>query len=207
MTEQGGPTKPSGAMGPSEPNEPIRRIEAALSRLGAEHEPPPGWEARVLAAVATKQRRPWWMYAGGGVALAAAAAVVIVVLLPPRVQAPELAIAVTARRHEAVRTVQDQELVIGDVAQIAVSIGRRHRIVQVYRDESHLVLSCPQDPTCRVSQNAIAVDVTITDVGNYVVVAASSDDPLPPLTGKLDADAAALTRAGVAQKQDKWIVR
>jgi len=33
-------------------------IAERLSRLGADHDPPPGWEARVLAAVATKQRRP-----------------------------------------------------------------------------------------------------------------------------------------------------
>ena len=37
------------------------RIEEALVRLGAEHEPPPGWEARVLAAVRPPRRRVWWI--------------------------------------------------------------------------------------------------------------------------------------------------
>jgi hypothetical protein len=35
----------------SDPNDPSRRLEAALERLGAEHVPPTGWEARVLAAI------------------------------------------------------------------------------------------------------------------------------------------------------------
>ena len=207
MTEPGGPTRPSGAMGPTEPNdEPIRRIEAALTRLGAEHDPPPGWEARVLAAVATRQRRPWWMYAAPGFALAAAAAVAIVILLP-RAPPPQLALDVTTRPGAVVRGSPD-ERVIGDTVQIAATGARRHLAVRVYRDEVHLVISCPESLACRISRDAAEVDLKIAEVGSYTVVAATSNDPLPVLTGKLDADSAALTRAGVTeQKTSKWIVR
>jgi len=37
--------------------DPIARLEHALEQLGAEHQPPPGWEARVLAAVEPRPRR------------------------------------------------------------------------------------------------------------------------------------------------------
>lgn len=78
--------------------EPISRIEAALARLGEEHEPPPGWEARVLAVTALQaqpqppsvqphpeppaQRRWWWVMVPT-MALAAAAVLVLVVVRPP----------------------------------------------------------------------------------------------------------------------------
>jgi predicted DNA-binding protein (UPF0251 family) len=54
-----------------------RRIEDALAQLGAEHEPPPGWEARVLAATHVTRRRPWW-YAAGGLAAAVAAQAILI---------------------------------------------------------------------------------------------------------------------------------
>ena len=67
-------TAPSDAGGPGNPDglEPISRIEAALARLGAEHEPPVGWEARVLAATAPPPRRAWWWLAIAMKALKAA---------------------------------------------------------------------------------------------------------------------------------------
>ena len=55
--------------------EPITRIEAALSRLGHDHQPPPGWEARVLAATAPPRRKPWWLFATSALAFAGAVVV------------------------------------------------------------------------------------------------------------------------------------
>lgn len=39
--------------------DPDRRLEHAIRQLGADLEPPPGWEARVLAAVEPRRRRGW----------------------------------------------------------------------------------------------------------------------------------------------------
>lgn len=38
----------------------MKDIEHALRALGANHEPPLGWEARVLEATATCRPAPWW---------------------------------------------------------------------------------------------------------------------------------------------------
>lgn len=38
----------------------MARLANAVGRLGAEHDPPPGWETRVLASV---DRPPWWQRA------------------------------------------------------------------------------------------------------------------------------------------------
>jgi hypothetical protein len=42
-------------------SDPDERIEHHLSELGSDHEPPPGWEARVLAGIG--QRRQTIRYA------------------------------------------------------------------------------------------------------------------------------------------------
>jgi len=39
-------------------SDPIARVEAALEQLGAEYEPPPGWDTRVLTVVG--QWHPWY---------------------------------------------------------------------------------------------------------------------------------------------------
>lgn len=39
--------------------DPIERIEDGLRGLGAEHEPPAGWEQRVLDATAPNPRSAW----------------------------------------------------------------------------------------------------------------------------------------------------
>ena len=75
--------------------EPIARIEAALERLGAEHEPPADWEARVLAQIG---RAPWWRRLirwriAIPIAAAAAAAVVIAFLTTPTQRELGLALA------------------------------------------------------------------------------------------------------------------
>jgi hypothetical protein len=41
-------------------SDPIARVEAALERLGAEYEPPPGWDTRVLTVVG--QWHPWYYW-------------------------------------------------------------------------------------------------------------------------------------------------
>lgn len=178
------------ASGPS-----MQRIEAALAGLGAEHEPPPGWEARVLAAVGATRRR-WWVYAAPGVALAAAAAIALVVLRPP--PPPALALNVEVKHSARFR---GDELNVGDVAHIAVSGGRAARAIWVYREGVQLVLRCPGDATCRISDASTEVDLTLRSVGTYNVVALTGDH-LPTPTGNHGADTAAALGAGLDVRQD-----
>jgi len=176
------------------------RIEAALARLGAEHEPPVGWEARVLAAVGAPRRR-WWMYAAPGVALAAAAVVALVVLPGP---APELALNVDIKHSARYR---GDEASAGDIAHIVVSGGKGPRAIWVYHEEVQLVLRCPGDPRCRVTDASTEVDVTLSSAGAYTVVALTGSSELPALTGTYDADTAAAKDAGLDVRQSRLLVQ
>lgn len=176
------------------------RIEAALARLGAEHEPPVGWEARVLAAVGAPRRR-WWAYAAPGVALAAAAAVALVMLRRPP---PALALNVDVQK--TVRT-RGNEASAGDVAHIVVSGGKAPRAIWIYHDEVRLVLRCPDDPKCRVSEASTEVDVPLTSAGSYTVVALTGGSDLPPLPGTYDADTAAAEAAGLDVQEHRLLVQ
>lgn len=177
------------------------RIEAALARLGVEHEPPAGWEARVLAAVGAPRRR-WWMYAAPGVALAAAAAVAVIVLRRP--PPPALALNVEVKHSARYR---GDEASPGDVAHIVVSGGKGPRAIWVYHDEVQLVLRCPGDPRCRVSEASTEVDVTLSSVGAYTVVALTGVSGLPPLAGSYDDDTAAAKDAGLDVRQNRLVVQ
>ena len=176
------------------------RIEAALARLGAEHEPPVGWEARVLAAVGATRRR-WWVYAAPGVALAAAAAVALVLLYRPP---PELALNVDVKHSALYR---GNEATAGDTAHIVVSGGKGPRAIWIYHEEVKLVLRCPDDPRCRVSEAATEVDVTLSSAGAYTVVALTGGSGLPPLIGTYDADTAAAKDAGLDVRQYRLLVQ
>lgn len=179
------------------------RIEAALARLGAEHEPPVGWEARVLAAVGPTRRR-WWMFAAPGVALAAAAAVALVVVRRPP---PALALNVDIKHSARYR---GDEASAGDTAHIVVSGGKGPRAIWVYHEEVKLVLRCPDDrnvPTCRVSDASTEVDVTLTSAGAYTVVALTGVSGALPLTGTYDADTAAAKDAGLDVRQSRLVVQ
>ena len=73
-------------------NDPSTRLERAIAQLGSEHEPPPGWQARVLAAIESSKPpqssplawlRRWWAAIAAPV-LAAAAVVLWFSLDRPR---------------------------------------------------------------------------------------------------------------------------
>jgi hypothetical protein len=176
------------------------RIEAALAQLGADHEPPAGWEARVMAAVGASRRRRW-VYAAPGVALAAAAAVALIVLRRP---VPEIALNVGIQHSAKYR---GDEASAGDIAHIVVSGGKGPRAIWVYHEEVQLVLRCPGDPKCQVSDASTEVDLTLNSAGAYTVVALTGSSELPALTGTYDADTAAAKDAGLDVRQYRLLVQ
>lgn len=169
--------------------EPIDRIEAALTRLGAEHEPPVGWQARVLAATAPRKRKPWWWFAVPVAALAVVAP--IVVLSQPKHQ--NLQLAVTVEKPSAVA--RGASANVGDIVHAIATGGRHHRAVWVYRNE-HLLVACPGAAQCRSSGEVTMVDVGLTVMGSYTIVALTSNSPVPPPTGAFDLDLANAQKAG-----------
>lgn len=175
---------------PSDPQ--IRRIEAALAKLGAEHIPPPGWQARVLAAVAEPPRhRPWWHVALPG--LLAFAAVLLLVLWPrggtPMPREPEL-IASADPAPGAYRGAPGPKL--GDVGRLRMTSVARHREVRAYYN-GVLHARCAEDlasTTCVVLPDRIQLHTIYDLPGRYDIFGISSDDPLPTLTGNLADDIA-----------------
>lgn len=170
------------------------QIEQALARLGAEHEPPAGWEARVLAAIAEPPRRRWWMtWQLPALASAAAAAVIAIRLWPG--PAPLLALHVDVTRGAPVRGAEAQ---LGEVVHVAATGGSGERAIWIYCDEVQLVLRCPGDRGCAASGDALAADLVLRQVGSYRIVALSAPAALPPPTGSYDTDIAAARTAGAA---------
>jgi hypothetical protein len=78
-----------------------QRIEGGLAALGEDDEPAPGWQARVLAATAPRPKRRWWWFAIPAPVLAAASLVFVV----RSSGAPALEVAITTERtNPVVRT-------------------------------------------------------------------------------------------------------
>jgi hypothetical protein len=141
----------------------------------------------------TTERGRWLMYAGAGVTVAAAVALVVL-RRPP----PALALNVDVK-HSAVY--RGDEASAGDIAHIVVSGGKGPRAIWVYHEEVQLVLSCPGDPRCQVSDGSTEVDLTMTSAGTYTVVALTGASSLPALAGNYDTDTAAAKDAGLDVRQ------
>jgi hypothetical protein len=204
--------------------EPIDRIEAALSRLGAQHEPPVGWEAKVLAATATstathahigypKQGHPrnkwWWL------AVPAVAAAVIAIVVAPRVPNDShlpLALrvskggSVVRAASEGGSVVRGTSAQVGEGVQAAATGGGPYRAVWIYHNDA-LVLACPGAEQCRVSEGATNADFTPRLIGEYVIVALSSRSPISRPTGAFDVDVAHAHDAGAMEKIERLTVR
>ena len=177
-----------------------QRIEEALAQLGAEYEPPLGWEARVLAAA--RVRRPWWRYAMPGFAVAALA--VCALALWPVAAPAELTLSMEVQHSAPVRGREGQ---VGDTVRIAATGGDGERAIWVYRDEQQLVLRCPGASACAVSQTGIQVDFVPRQVGTYTVVALTARARLPVPAGEYEDDIAAARRAGFVVREDRLTVR
>jgi hypothetical protein len=195
-------------------NDPSTRLERAIAQLGAEHEPPQGWEARVLAAIEPKQRRsPWaWLRRWwAGIAIPVLAAGAALLLIHVRAAKPlEVAFAIE----------RDPKLVRGGSAQDTGSLvvvplhsrlvltaegGAGHRALWVYRGERDLVAACPGDAKCAPGDEPRLV-LTVDTIEQYQALAVSSEGELPRPTGHYDADSAALLDAHIPSKTREFKV-
>jgi len=181
--------------------EPIARIEEALTRLGAEHKPPVGWEARVLAAAAAKPKsKPWWWFAFPVVALAVSA-IVLFVERSPSEQPLQLALNVE-KGQVAVRGASAH---VGDIVHATATGGGHHRVVWVYRDD-HLVMACPGGPQCRRDGEAMVADVVLDATGEYKIIALTSSAPVPAPAGTLDTDVSKAMEAGASETRKQQLI-
>jgi hypothetical protein len=168
----------------------LDRIEKALAALGDEYAPPSGWEDRVLAASA--QGRRLRRAAAAAVLLAAAALLVWWVGSLRRPGGPPQLALVVERGGTAVRGTSAN---LGDTLH-ATARGGPHLAVWIYRDDSDLVVACPEGPMCAASEGVVTADVHLDAVGTYSVVALAAGVPLDPPLGSLDQAVAAAATGG-----------
>jgi hypothetical protein len=197
----------------SESRDSIERIEAALARLGEEHEPPVGWEARVLAAAAPPRKRPWWVFAAGP-ALVAAIAIVMIAL--PRKPSRALEVAIDVRKSPIVVRGEpgdgeldphDRTAHLGDTVVIRASAGAKLVALWIYHDEHELVLQCPGQPGCKAITDGVAADLPIARIGGYQIVVVAAETALAAPTGNYDADVARAENVNAVVSQYKVTVR
>lgn len=181
-------------------SDPITRLEQAIEQLGADLEPPPGWEARVLAAVEPR-RRSW--FARGWLAVPAVAAIALVAVLLPR------------SMHRATEPLAlSAELVPGaqrmrgpSALRATVRGGDGHRAIWIYRDARELAAACPGHPACQSTGDALRVVLDPVPIGSYQIIALSSAAALPAATGSPDRDLAAAHDAGASWELQELEVR
>jgi hypothetical protein len=183
--------------------EPITRIEAALSRLGHDHQPPAGWEARVLAATAPPRQKPWWLFATSALAFAGVA-----VIVAHHVTSAEqvAAFTVDAPRDTGGTAVRGESPHLGDVVHATARGGGGYRAVWVYHHDE-LVAACPGDPACRFDADQTIADVALRSIGSYRIVALSSSVPVAPPRGTYDTDVANARGAGAVVRSQELVVR
>jgi hypothetical protein len=180
----------------------IARLEAAIAWLGTEHEPPRGWETRVLAAVgAPRRRHAWWL----AMPAFAAIAITIALAIPrPRPHEPlELQVSVVSVGP----VVRGSTAHTGDRVHASATGGDRYRAIWVYRNERELVVACPGGPSCGSTGDTTTAEVTLPGIGAYVFVALTSASPLPAPRGSYDTDHTAAEQAGAKIQHRKIEVR
>ncbi|HLL22299.1 MAG TPA: hypothetical protein VK427_09220 [Kofleriaceae bacterium] len=178
------------------------RLEAELARLGADHEPKPGWQSRVLAATQRPRarRRGVWFAAP-----ALAAVAVVVIVLVTRSPAPD-ALTLRVEIASSAVVVRGSSAKIGDTLR-ATARGGRHRAVWIYREETQLVMACPGGASCRVDSGSLSAEITLRAPGRYQIVAAAGDVALPAPAGSFDGDVAAVDAARVRFRTETVDVR
>jgi hypothetical protein len=170
--------------------DPETRLVRAIEELGADYEPPAGWQARVLAAVAPRPRARlrWWF------AVPVAAVVVGAVVVDRWTRPPPLdLVAAIAPGPRIMR---------GDSGEIRATArgGDRHRALWIYRDGRELVAMCPGHAACHPAGDALAIALPVERIGNYQVVAVTSRAPLPVPAGSYEIDLAAASDAGAIHR-------
>lgn len=150
----------------------IKRIEDALTKLGAEHEPPRGWEDRVLCHVVPPPKRvPVWPSICVAVALAMVAVYGITKPQPVRIDI-SVQHGPTVWRGQSIHT--------GDRVRVTAS-GGSHGMPRIwaFMDE-RLIGSCPGNPECYVSSDGVSMSFVVSAIGVYDFMAVSSDRAMDP---------------------------
>lgn len=176
-----------------------QRLRQDIAGIGADDEPPAGWETRVWARIEERKRKPRWIWFLAPVGAAALAATLFFAV-PRTPSAPSLVQEVVA--GGSVRRAAGAHP--GDRLDLrAETAGSPHAELRVYRNERDLVLRCPSDagdPSCRRGGDGLRASLTLPSAGDYQAMLILDDQPLPPPGKGLDPD------AGAAFAQDAQVL-
>jgi hypothetical protein len=185
------------------------QLFADIATLGAEDEPPVGWQARVWERIDRRRerRRSWWQGWHGwivpvGVGLAASLAALFLIR-PPGPQPPSLRAEVQA--GATVR--RGGEAQPGSLLRLtATTGGSRHAELRVYRNDTELVLRCSTDRPCSRQGDELRATVVLDAIGRYQPLLMRADKPLPSPVSDLEKDTSAALAAGADVKLGSEIV-
>ena len=169
------------------------RLGDGISSLGAEDEPPVGWQARVWERIAQRRRRrrgwwTWWVVP----AVAAAAALLILIRTPEREPA---GLWVKVEAGATVR--RGAEAQPGDRLDLrATTGGAPHAELRVYRNDAELVLRCSSEPPCTRREDELRASVVLDGIGRYQSLLFLSKNSLPATASDLETDTSATFAAG-----------
>ena len=187
------------------------RIEQAISRLGADHEPPLGWQARVLAEVAGsgRGRTQWWSRWWRAILPASVSAAVAFALLVWVASPTKTTVALSIRRVSERQVLRGgEDFFFGDRLGVEADCGAARCAIRAYRDDRPL-LACPGSRGCRVAGEISGVELDLDRLGEYLVIAfpAAALPIVEESDGTLDGDLSRLRAANVVVRQWSLLVR
>lgn len=197
-------TRPAAVKAPASDEQPADaerpRREAALDLA-----PGPSW----------RFWRSWrsWLPMG---AMAAAAAGVLLLVVPRHTTeppGPALAVELDATRVTIDRGSGSEDdgayrrpaPAVGSRVHVAATSAAAHRALWIFRGRDELVLSCP-GAGCTASDESLAAELTVPRMGEYLVMALWSSEPIPPPPASRDEALAAAARAGLTQRSYRFTV-
>jgi len=185
------------------------RLSAEIAGLGAEDEPPVGWQARVWERIDQRRerRRPWWLGWRGWIvpvgAVLAASLAALFLIRPPGPQLPSLRVEIQA----GATVHRGGEAQPGDLLRLtAATGGARHAELRVYRNDTELVLRCSTDRPCSRQGDEVRAAVLLDAVGRYQPLLMRAESPLPSPVSDLEKDTSAALAAGADVKLGSEIV-
>jgi hypothetical protein len=176
------------------------RLRTGIAGLGADDEPPPGWQARVWKRIEERQERRkrhgWWLRLALPAAVGAVAASLLAIFLlrpvppaaPPSLLA-EIEAGATVRRGTEAQP--------GDLLRLTATTGEApYAELRVYRNDAEMVLRCSTVAPCARQGTSLTATLALDGVGRYTPLLLHSGKPLPAGGGDLDTDTREALAAG-----------
>lgn len=175
----------------------IDRVRADLARLPAPA-PQRDWQRQVWATIEKRRKPRWWRLALPIALPLAGAAAMAGLLLRTPAPPPETGVLLAVHfepNPTRARTRGPGDAAVGDLVVLeAAGIDAPVAELRVYRDDAGLVFQCGAATPCQRQGGKLLARFQIPAIGHYRAFVLTARTPLPPASGTLDADLAAVAR-------------